>query len=140
MKRVVFVVSALTWELPQSVLALVVFLWLKLTGRKLVRIYGNTPGVVAFRVLSWGRGVSLGRFVYISDHFLTHKVVMHEYGHSLQSRILGPLYLFVVGLPSITQNILGIVLSKGFKRDGYAKRYYQRFPEDWADKLGGVKR
>lgn len=77
-------------------------------------------------------GVSLGN--YILTWSLSHQTVMHEYGHSLQSKLLGPLYLLLVGLPSITMNILS--------RLGVISPllYYQRWPESWADTLGGVLR
>lgn len=57
----------------------------------------------------------------------------HEYGHSKQSLYLGPLYLIVVGLPSITW----AELYKNFKRE---ISYYDVYPENWADKLGEVNR
>lgn len=30
----------------------------------------------------------------------SEKTIKHEYGHQLQSYILGPLYLLIIGLPS----------------------------------------
>jgi len=30
-----------------------------------------------------------------------YRVLQHEHGHTIQSKILGPFYLFVIGLPSI---------------------------------------
>lgn len=58
----------------------------------------------------------------------------HEYGHSRQSLYLGPLYLIVVGLPSI--------IWAGFVYNLVRKEisYYDVYPENWADKLGGVNR
>ena len=80
-----------------------------------------------------GFGVSLGKYIIIRYN-ASLNTLNHEYGHCLQSEKLGPLYLLVVGIPSITMNILtrwGILKSE---------RYYKRFPENWADTLGGVKR
>jgi hypothetical protein len=48
--------------------------------------------------------------------------------------MLGPLYLFIVGIPSVTMNML--TKAKILKRENY----YKRWPETWADKLGKVKR
>jgi hypothetical protein len=45
----------------------------------------------------------------------------------------GPLYLIVVGLPSIIQNILGKL---GIISD---LNYYKRYPENWANKLVGIE-
>lgn len=43
------------------------------------------------------RGVSLGPVV-IGDYGFS--IYPHEFGHTWQSRVLGPLYLFVIGIPS----------------------------------------
>jgi hypothetical protein len=66
--------------------------------------------------------------------------VRHELGHSLQSRYLGPLYLFVVGIPSIYGNLVNRGKHRNWTASEKALWYYNRFPENWADKLGGVKR
>ena len=59
----------------------------------------------------------------------------HEYGHTIQSNFLGPLFLIIIGLPSI-------IWAGCFDR--YRRKhnisYYQFYTEKWADALGGVKR
>jgi hypothetical protein len=47
--------------------------------------------------------VSLGQYIFIfSDYGKDEmRIIKHEYGHTRQSHILGPLYLLVVGVPSI---------------------------------------
>jgi hypothetical protein len=63
---------------------------------------------------------------------------MHEYGHSRQSAMLGPLYLLVVGIPSLMR----VAYSRYYrKKHGHAwKRYFDAFPENWADTLGGIRK
>jgi len=64
--------------------------------------------------------------------------VAHELGHTKQSRLLGPLYLPVVGLPSISRAAYALV-----HREVTGKQwtgYYEGYPENWADRLGGVCR
>ena len=78
-------------------------------------------------------GISLGKYIIISER-ASLQTLNHEYGHCLQSEQLGPLYLFVVGLPSITMNIMSRL---GVLND---ENYYKRWPENWADELGGVVR
>ena len=79
--------------------------------------------------------VSLGTFlIFDSRVCFSEKSIRHEFGHSKQSLILGWLYLPVVGLPSLVRNIY----SRIFKKN--ADWYYDHFPENWADKLGGVDR
>jgi Na+/H+-dicarboxylate symporter len=132
-----------TWELPQTVLGFFVFIYVKLTDKHSVsRMFSST--VIYTNTSSFG--VSLGFFIfgvrkevyqkagYQDSDAQIEKTKNHEYGHSLQSRLLGPVYLLVVGLPSFLFNAL--------TRLNFLKveTYYTRFPENWADKLGKVKR
>jgi hypothetical protein len=82
-------------------------------------------------------GVSLGSFIILSYKIGPQNIELaitkrHEYGHSIQSRILGPLYLFLVGLPSVYHNL------RSRFDPGHALNYYRFYPEAWADKLGKV--
>lgn len=78
-------------------------------------------------------GISLGNYMILGSQF--SQTIKHEYGHSLQSRILGPLYLFVIGIPSIIwAGLYGSVIKE--THNGY----YKFYPEKWADKLGKVIR
>lgn len=117
-----------TWELPQTVLGL--FLLLVTRG---VNSEKYVHARVYWRKTFWG--VSLGGIIILGEGYRTYLyVIEHEYGHSIQSLLLGPLYLVVVGLPSIVMNLL----SRANILD--PERYYRRWPETWADKLGGVPR
>ena len=114
-------------ELPQSLLGLL-----------LRQIYkGNDTkyeDVVLRRSLKMQGGISLGRYIIVSQ-FASKETVKHEYGHCLQSRRLGWLYLLVIGLPSIVwAGMYGTVVKR--TRNGY----YRCYTERWADRLGGVKR
>ena len=46
--------------------------------------------------------VTLGCYVFVGLNSEYRKIVKHELGHTIQSKILGPLYLIVIGIPSIT--------------------------------------
>jgi hypothetical protein len=61
-------------------------------------------------------------------------VVSHEYGHCKQSEKLGPLYIFIIGIPSTIGNLLARVWP------WLSKHYYNQPWEAWADRLGSVKR
>lgn len=128
------------WELPQDLLGLVFLAWLRLRGRKSTlvherrRLFIETDGV----------GVSLGWFVFwcrdLPDGFLDSpggRTRAHEYGHSIQSRLFGPAYLLLVGLPSVSR----VLYSKGlYRRTGQVwPHYYRGWPENHADWLGGVE-
>lgn len=122
----------LTWELPQTILASFVHLT---SHRGEFPESFEEPDSQRVKPITNHYGVSLGRFIFMYDLGLGWSTaILHEMGHSKQSLMLGPLYLIVVGLPSIVMN----VLTRASVLDPY--RYYRRWPENWADRLGGVRR
>ena len=89
-------------------------------------------------------GISLGEYIILDYWYCgkacSRQIFVHEYGHSKQSLILGWLYLPLVGIPSIVSNIWDRLFHKKWTSDQREKWYYSRYPEKWADKLGGVVR
>lgn len=121
------------WQLPQHLMGL---LFVLLFGRKAQKERYESA-IVYWISQEWG--ISLGWYIFLNPNLHNKTTVKHEYGHSIQSQRLGPLYLFVVGLPSITMNTLSMILYRAGK-PAFARNYYNRWPESWADTLGGVKR
>ena len=133
MRRALTVLTAVllqVWQLPQNLVGLV-FGWF-LKGK---RRHGNLPGLPeAIRLVTASNmygGISLGNFVYCRAP-VYDRMVRHEYGHCRQSRILGPFYLLVIGLPSLLWAL--------WWTPGRSVGYYSFYTERWADRLGGVKR
>ena len=91
-------------------------------------------GVSVFEAPRPAGGVSFGPVIIVNRRTRGHRLVRHEYGHSRQSLVLGPLYLPLVGIPSLSLAVM--------TRMGILSRnsYFTRYPEAWADRLGGVKR
>jgi hypothetical protein len=87
------------WEFPQYLLGILVSLFV-LRNMSLVSSFEKVT--VISTEGHWG-AISLGSFI-IGDCLLKaevgNKIFMHEFGHCLQSRRLGWLYLIVIGLPS----------------------------------------
>ena len=89
--------------------------------------------------MRWLGCVSLGMFIFVGTHKDTSRerareIASHEYGHTLQSLLLGPLYLIAVGAPSFIW-----CRHYGKHRGEYAARgisYYSRYPEKQATALG----
>jgi len=91
--------------------------------------------------------VSLGMFVFITiePYFigkfegqmtaeeLSNRLLVHEYGHTIQSLILGPLYLFLIGIPSTAW---GFFPNMNKKRRVEKISYFDFFTEKWANSLG----
>ena len=104
------------WQLPQHIIGFI-----------LTRFCKPVSVIYVWRFKS---AVSLGKYIIMNRRY-TYKTWQHEHGHSKQSIILGPLYLVVIGIPSI----LGNIVHRFIKFN-----YYKQPWEWWADKLGGVQR
>lgn len=113
------------WQFPQHLLALLIIKITKATYKE------NYKGAKIYNASI--TGISLGQYIIVSED-VSENTIKHEYGHTKQSYLLGPLYLIVVGLPSIVMNILSRM------RILDNRKYYIRWPESWADELGEVKR
>lgn len=115
------------WCFLQNTAGFIVWLWHKAMkqGKRMV----SKDGIVYFTTNLFG-GVSLGYFIFLNTDNDTD--IHHEWGHQLQSLLLGPLYLLVIGLPS------GICC--GFNLyNGNLYKYYNYPWESWADKWGKIK-
>jgi hypothetical protein len=127
MRRFLFTLVQLTWGLPQTLLGFIMYLyWLPRAKTRYVY-----HGAI---VTEWtsGGGISLGLFVFVSDK-ARPSVTVHEYGHCIQSLLLGPLYLIAVGIPSYLWANLP-ALRKMRRETG--RSYYSVYPENWANRLG----
>ena len=129
----------LAWEGPQTALGVAVLV-VEAARRRIVQFEVEDGRLV---VESTGTGVSLGHVVFWSRensrwHDLDLRNRAHELGHTKQSRLLGPLYLPVVGFPSISRVAYAFAYREltGKPWTGY----YDGYPENWADRLGGVER
>ena len=123
------------WQLPQNILGLLVILF---TGAH--KIAGTSEWVASNRSYF---GVSLGNYVIFGGAGGSGRSVYslkHEYGHQKQSMYLGPLYLLLIGLPSIIGNIYDKIAHRTWDFQSRYCWYYKQPWEAWADKLGGVIR
>lgn len=117
------------WQLPQNLLGLLMLLFLKGETRH------RLGGIRFYFLDTFPGGITLGEYIIVGTR--QDITVRHEFGHVFQSRMLGPLYLIVIGLPSILHAWLS-------DRIGCCRRhqegYYHFYTEKWADRLGGVER
>ena len=131
--------SALAWEAPQSALGLGLLAVQRACGC-VARIERADDRLV---IETAATGVSLGHFVFwtrencaLPSQDLRNRA--HELGHAHQSKMLGWLYLPLVGLPSVTRAAYAAAYRVMTGRSW--TRYYEGYPENWADRLGGVRR
>jgi hypothetical protein len=122
-------VAQATFCLPQNVLGILYFAALQLSGEVLTTARMNETTVVITRVPA---GVSLGRYIFVSRSLLSESTLRHEYGHTLQGYEHGPFYLMLEGVVSFVQAGISLV------SPSYAAGYFQRWPENEANRLGGV--
>lgn len=119
------------WQLPQLIVGAVLLLWYRSSifetaQREYATLFGATR---------MSGGITLGPIIILSTHcYNSENTKNHEYGHAKQSLILGPLYLLIIGIPSI-------IWAMFYKYDASNPNgYYKFYTEKWADKLGGVIR
>ena len=123
------------WQFPQNILGFSVLWFSGIRGLILkVDHEKNWVNIFYLKYLkkdNFSQAVSLGNFVLIEKE-CDSITKNHELGHTKQSRILGPLYLLVIGLPSF--------IWANYYAFHTTINYYSFYTERWADKLGGVKR
>ena len=117
------------WQLPQNILGLIFMVFLR--DKKLILKQDNVSFYTAKNMRG---GISLGKYVFLSHSSMIQiPAYNHEYGHCLQSRKLGWLYLFSVGLASL------MVANMSESCSASACTYYRYWTEKWANKLGGIE-
>ena len=130
-----------TWEFPQTLLGIILLLFYRKPIKVItykdqkVYIFNEFPG-----------GISCGRYSLVdynrTDWNLEYgrmklkDSIKHEYGHSIQSKYWGWLYLPVPGLCSLYNNVV-CRIKRALKK---SYNYYGFWTERQADKFGGVSR
>lgn len=127
MKTLLFRLWQWTWGFPQSLLGLIICLINHDKPKERYR------GCI---VTHWDQSGSMGvgMFLFLGKNHSDHTLI-HEFGHSVQSVILGPLFLPVMGIPSIIWCNLP-VFRKMRKEKGIS--YYSFYPEKSANYLGSL--
>ena len=116
------------WQLPQHIVAIIYFGYLVMMCKDLGVDSRYKQAIVIPCVM---RGaITLGNYVFIGLNSEYKETVKHELGHTIQSKILGPLYLIVIGIPSITYCGLRRLFPSLRK-----KNYYNFYTERTANNL-----
>ena len=128
MKKFLFILFQCTWGLPQTLLGTIIFL-------KHIRCpHSVYRGCIDTKWNSRG-GMSLGLFIFTpqEEDERSEQVRVHEYGHCIQSLLLGPLYLVVIGI--ISYSWANIPYFRKLRREKKIP-YTKCFVESWASKWG----
>lgn len=134
MKNIGRIVSNWVWQLPQNLLGV---LWKNIKKGSIIAPISNNDiesvGAKAYLIKAMG-AVTLGKYVFISHTYRDQgMIIKHECGHVKQSKMLGPLYLIVIGVPSILHAWLNDYI--GCDEEGGYSHFYT---EKWSDKLMGI--
>ena len=116
------------WQLPQLIAAFIYYWYLKRKDEILDTC--TCQGTIVFIKRKSCGSVTLGPYIFLSPK-ATDTTVRHEWGHTRQSLILGPLYLIVIGIPSI-------IWAATHRAIAPNTDYFDFFTEKWANKLGDV--
>lgn len=139
MKKMLYILLQCSWGCLQSLLGFCLFL---LNIRCPHRWYHGAL------ITQWPSpsSLSVGMFVFItsepyfyeklqdehSKEELARRLLVHEYGHTIQSLILGPLYLPLMGIPSTLWGFLPAC----HRQRQHGRSYFDFFTERWANRLG----
>ena len=113
------------WQLPQNILGMLFLLFIRGEEKH------SFNDITFYYAKNFAGGISLGKYIIRGDK--CDKSIKHEYGHCIQSKLLGWTYLLIIGLPSLIHAWI-------HDCDSIGKSYYHYWTERWADKLANVKR
>lgn len=125
MRTFLFRLLQCTWGFPQTVIGLIIFIFLK--KRNISGFHGAIVTRWSFRY-----SVSLGLFIFLAED-ADERLLQHEYGHCIQSLMLGLLYVPLVLLPSVIW--LRLPMCRRY-RCRKCISYYSFITERTADRLG----
>lgn len=135
--NILFQIFLFLWQLPQNILGILLLTYQIVRKMDICITYERNCCFIKGNL-----GVSLGFFIFWfpiakgMDPLAYTCNKEHEFGHSRQSLIFGPLYLLVIGIPSASRALYARWYQTRNRR--WWPRYYSGFPERWADSLGHV--
>ncbi len=131
-KKLLFYLVQFTWALPQNLTGFLAYL-VMYKNHKHERFHNSFITYVSKK--NFG-GVSIGIFIFInpdrSEDWL-HDTKIHEYGHTIQSLALGPVWPFVIALPSVIW--CGLPALVKYRKEKSVS-YYWLYCEGWANLWG----
>ena len=131
MKKFLYVLWQWTWGLPQNIVGAVIYLFYRIKGCPHFRYQGSLVTIWPIEAGS----MSMGRYLFMYPGWKPDDkdLLRHEYGHTVQSLMLGPLFLLLIGLPSILWAGLPYYEKLRQKKN---MDYDDAIQEHWANKLG----
>ncbi len=127
-----FYVVQWTWCLPVNIVGGIAYLICTMVLKYPHQKFGYANIVY----VPWNQGaLSMGLFIFARDNHeskeWTYNTRIHEYGHTWQCLLLGPLYYVVIAIPSA---IWCNCFQKYREKNNVS--YYKLYCESWANKWG----
>ena len=137
LKRILFYIISFTWGGIMTAIGLLVLLFTLPFGK-----FGTYHGRIYKRIgKNWG-GVELGCF-FLCDETAGEHTMAHEAGHGLQNCIWGPLFPFVIAIPSAVrywyrEYIYRTNKEKYWKLPDYDAIWFEGQATKWGEKYVGA--
>ena len=128
LKTFFYYLLQVTWGLVNNIIAFEILIVLMIINPRRNRKMFFNAFLIEWKLKS---SLGIGNFIFTDNS--SKDICIHEYGHNIQSVILGPLFLFVIGIPSFLWLMLPVFKTK---RKIKKMSYYDFYPERWANKLG----
>ena len=136
-RNIAFVLLQISWCLCQNIVGALLFVGIP----KHQPCFLYHKAFVRYWSLHYSMG--MGNFVFLTDKNgryagttampkEPYQTLQHEYGHTRQSLLLGPLYFFVIALPSAMW--CGLPCCKRYRKNKQVS-YYRFYTESWANRL-----
>lgn len=122
-----------TWGIYQTTGGLIVYLWYIRCPHS---FYKGTIRTV------WNKhyGMSIGQFIFTPQEDTDEETTVHEYGHTFQSLLLGPLYIPLIAIPSLIWLFSPVFIKmRRDKEIRYTSLYCEKWASDWGEKMTGRK-
>lgn len=132
-KAILFYLIEFTWAVTQNLVGFIGFVIMRIKGCKHEKF--NNAFITYVHAKNFG-GVSLGLFIFINADITgdrLHDIQIHEFGHSIQSAILGPVWWLIIAIPSFIWCGLPVLVNY---RKKHNVSYYRLYCEGWSNLCG----
>ena len=125
--KTIYYILNFTWGIIMNIFGAIGACIMFAQGKKPIRHGGS----IMFATGSGWGGVSLGIFSFVCEEASKH-TKDHEYGHSLQNAVYGPLFPFIVAIPSFVRYHL--ITKKVITVKNYDDIWFDGQATDWGTK------
>lgn len=140
MKKFLFYLIQWTWAFPINFIGLLGYLiFAVIRGCRHERFYNAT---VTYVPGNWG-GISFGTFIFMREggtEEWSYDTRIHEYGHTWQALLLGPLWFLVIAIPSfIWCNFKPCINYRKKNNVSYYSLYCEGWANAWGQRFTGLR-